>query len=850
MILLRLISWPYVRRHGLRTALTITGIVLGVAVFVAMNAANQSMVLAFSNTVDRIAGRTELQISAGETGFPEAVLEQVQAASSVRVAVPVIEAVVRTNLPGHGNLLVLGVDLTGDRTLRGYEFESGDEALIDDPLVFLAQPDSIIVSSEFARRHGAGLGSQVPLGTVDGDKHVTIRGIMKPAGLASAFGGNLAVMDIYAAQRMFGRGQTFDRIDLALVPGRTIAEGRRELETRLGPGFQVDPPSSRGQQFEAMIASYSLMMGASSLLALFIGIFIIYNAFAIAVTQRRSEIGIMRALGASQSQIRRLFLGESLMMGLAGSVVGVLAGVLLARGVAASTSALVSDVFGTARDTSPIEIDLALLATAMVIGVTTSVVAALIPSQAAARADPVQALQKGTYQSLSARAHGMRVWVAAALVVASGGLLLGTGTRPLFYVSYLLVIGAALLLVPLLSQGLAKSIRPLLKQLRPVEGTLAVDSLIASPRRTSATVAALTLSVALVIAFGGMARASYASITDWLNGVINPDLFVTPAPTVVDRTMRFPSSMISELASIPGIRRVQPVRQARIIFRELPVMLVAVELSSIRETTRVRAVAGNVSDMFRSASQGQGLMVSENLAELHRLRHGELIELAAPGGLISLPIVGVIVDYSDQQGAILIDRSVFQRYWRDDSVNVFRVYLQAGAALDDVKERILNRYAGTRQVFVLNNEDLREYILGITNQWFQMTYVQVAVAVIVAILGIVNTLTVSITDRRRELGILRAVGAVQQQVRLTIWIEALSTAALGIALGCALGALNLSYVLEMVRQDVAGIRLAYQFPAAIALLTGSVILCAAFLAALWPAASAAKGSLVEALEYE
>jgi len=850
MILLKLISWPYVRRHALRTVLTVTGIVLGVAVFVAMNAANQGMLLAFSSTVDRIAGKTELQVSAGETGFPESVLEQVQAASSVRVAVPVIEGVVRTNFPEQGSLLVLGVDLTGDRTLRSYEFESGDDAVIDDPLVFLAQPDSIIVSSEFARRNGVGLGSQVPLGTIDGDKRVTIRGVMKPAGLASAFGGNLAVMDIYAAQRMFGRGRTFDRIDVALSSERTIAEGERELETLLGPGFQVTPPWSRGRQFEAMIASYSLMMGASSLFALFIGMFIIYNAFAIAVTQRRSEIGILRALGASQSQIRWLFLGESLVMGLAGSAGGIAAGVLLARGVAASTAALVRDVFGASQPTGPVPIEPALLAIAVLMGVATSLVAALIPSRAAARADPVQALQKGTYQSLSAGAHRTRVWLAAVLGMASGSLLLTGASRTLFYVSYILMIAAALLLVPLLSVGLAKLIRPLLRLVRPIEGALAADSVIGAPRRTSATVAALMLSVALVVAFGGMARASYGSITDWLNDVINPDLFVTPAPTVVDRTMRFPSAMISELASIPGIRRVQPVRQARIMFRGFPVMLVAVDLSSIRETTTVRAVAGDVSDMFRSSSEGQGLIVSENLAELHRLRRGELIELAAPSGLIRLPIVGIIVDYSDQQGAILIDRALFQRYWRDDSVNVFRVYVQAGATVPDVKRRIVERYAGTRQVFVLNNQDLRDYILGITNQWFQMTYVQVAVAVLVAILGIVNTLTVSISDRRRELGILRAVGGLRLQIRLTIWMEALSTAAVGVGLGCALGALNLSYVLEMVRQDVAGMRLDYRFPTAIALLAGSVILCAALLAALWPAASASKGSLVEALEYE
>jgi putative ABC transport system permease protein len=242
--------------------------------------------------------------------------------------------------------------------------------------------------------------------------------------------------------------------------------------------------------------------------------------------------------------------------------------------------------------------------------------------------------------------------------------------------------------------------------------------------------------------------------------------------------------------------------------------------------------------------------VSDNFAQLRRLKVGDLLELPAPAGVIRLPIVGVIVDYSDQQGSILIDRAVFQRYWNDDSVNFFRVYLASGASLADVKRRILERFAGRRQVFVLNNGELRDYILKIATQWFALTYVQVAVATLIAVLGIVNMLTVSITDRRRELGVLRAVGASNNQIRRTIWMEALCTSALGLALGYALGAINLYYALEIVRQDVAGMRLDYEFPIGVALAVMPVMLAAAFVAALWPAESAVRGSLVEALEYE
>jgi putative ABC transport system permease protein len=244
------------------------------------------------------------------------------------------------------------------------------------------------------------------------------------------------------------------------------------------------------------------------------------------------------------------------------------------------------------------------------------------------------------------------------------------------------------------------------------------------------------------------------------------------------------------------------------------------------------------------------LMVSDNLARLQHLTLGETLEIAAPNGLIRLPIVGIVVDYSDQQGTILMDRSVFSRYWHDDSVNIFRLYLQPGVQVPAVRSRILTHFEGRRQVFVLTNAELKGYILKITDQWFSLTSVQVAVAVLVAILGIVNTLTVSITDRRRELGVLRAVGALHGQVRRTIWIEALSIGTLGLVLGFALGAINLYYTLQVVEHDIGGMRLDYTFPFRIAALLVPTMLGASFIAAIWPAESAVHGSLVEALEYE
>ncbi|HWR54343.1 MAG TPA: FtsX-like permease family protein [Bryobacteraceae bacterium] len=849
MILLRLLSWPYLRKHALRWTLTVAGIVLGVAVFVAMHSANQSVFAAFDRTVDRIAGKTQLQVWAGDFGFPEEVLEKVQSVREVDVAVPVIEASGETGLKGQGNLLILGTDMTGDQSLRDYDLEDGDAAVIDDPLVFLAQPDSIMLSREFADRNGIKAGDRLPMKTMAGDKLFTVRGIMKAGGMAKAFGGNLAIMDIYAVQKVFGRGQRFDRIDVGVKEGVPIEQAQQAIRKAVGPGFEVEPPQARCEHFESMLRQYQVMVNVTSLFALIIGMFIIYNAFSIAVTQRRSEVGILRALGATRRQIRALFLGESAVAGLAGSLLGVAAGVLMARGIAKYIGALTASIYGVAQQVDDVDIEPWVLASAIVLGVATSMVAAFIPARNAARVDPVQALQKGKYQVLSEGEN--RVRTGAAMVTAAGAAaLLAFGhSRIGFYAGYALALLTALLLAPTLALLVARALRQPLKWLRPVEGALAADSLLQAPRRTSATVSALMLSLAMVIGFGGMSRSFFVSVTDWMDSVLNPDFFLTGSESIAQRAFSFPGSMGAEVESVPGVDQAQMVRSARVLYKGTPVMVVAVEADKLGRKVKRKPLAGDPNEMYRLTAAGAGALVSDSFANLRSVRLGDPVELPTPRGILRLPVVGITRDYSDQQGTVLLDRGVYKRWWDDDTANIIRVYVKPGANKAEVRQAILDRFSKGRRLFILSNAEVKTEILRLTDQWFGMTYNQVAVAVLVAVLGIVNTLMVSITDRRRELGVLQAVGAMRNQIRHTVWLEALAIGVVGLVLGFALGAVNLHYTLGIV-QDVGGMRTDYIFPMNVALTMIPVILGAAFIAALWPAETTVRGSLMEALEYE
>ena len=244
------------------------------------------------------------------------------------------------------------------------------------------------------------------------------------------------------------------------------------------------------------------------------------------------------------------------------------------------------------------------------------------------------------------------------------------------------------------------------------------------------------------------------------------------------------------------------------------------------------------------------MLVAETLANMDNLRLGDMLEIPTPTKPLRLPVVGVVRDYSNQLGSIFLERKTYVRYFEDDTVDIFRVYLKPGVSAEDVRAAIIERMGKQRRLFVLLNRDVRDYVLKLTDQWLGMTYLQVIVAVIVAVLGIVNTLTVSIADRRRELGVLRAVGGLRAQIRGAVWLEAAAIGAIGLPLGIGIGAIMLYYELQVIERDFTGMVLDYIFPVGIVAVLVPVIMAAALGSAILPAERAVRGSLVEALEYE
>jgi putative ABC transport system permease protein len=485
-------------------------------------------------------------------------------------------------------------------------------------------------------------------------------------------------------------------------------------------------------------------------------------------------------------------------------------------------------------------------------GILTSLAGAVLPARRAAKVDPLEALHLGAFQVNVEKRAVLRHGLTASLFVFAIIALTRGDAGQWSYAGFFAIIAGAALLVPAATFQLMRMVVPLLSVLPRAEGYFVAENLMRAPRRTSSAVTTLMLSVAMAITISGTAVSAMDLLTVLLEVTMNAPLFVASSSNIMARSIRFPAAMKAEIESIEGVEEAQAMRTLLIPFRNAMTMLQVTDTKRFAARTPGRKiVAGDAHEMLREASEGRGVIVSENLATLYRLHIRDKVQLPTPSGLVlALPVVGVVREFAGQEGSISIDQSVFHQYWKDDGVDYFRVFLKPGNAADVVKERIDQAIGPPRKAVVLRNQELKAYFTTLTQRWFDMAYVPVVLAVLVAVFGIVNTLIASITERRKEFAVIRAIGGLGHQIRTMVWLEALATGFIGTVAGLALGAITLLGQLQVTRRDVNGFNVDYRYPVHFALILVPVLLVSALAAGFIPGEFAVRSALLESIEYE
>jgi putative ABC transport system permease protein len=850
---LRFFRWHvlrYIAHHRLLALLNILSVALGVAVYLAIQIANHSANRAFAAAIDVVAGKAELQITRAGQGLPDATLPAVAALPEIAAATPLVRGFVSLpDMPGE-YLQILGLDIFTNIPFRTFELTDFTAGQFDIQK-WLAGPNVIAVSEDFARSHQLRAGDTLRAQVNGADRMLQVGFVLRGGGPAGA-DAHLAAMDIGWAQELFAERSVLNAIQLRLTDPRQKDSAIASLRSVLPADARITTPAQRGQQVANMLGGFQLNLTAMSLVSLLVGMFLIYNTVSASVVRRRHEIGILRSLGATRNEVRALFLSEAVALGGVGALLGLAGGVLLARLLVGTVSKTISSLY-ILLSVRHVAITPWMLISAALLGLLSVIVAAWLPAAAAAKMDPVRALRAGSIIEQSADLSPIWFWAGLLFLGVSAGLsylALATGPAWLGFGAAFFVLGGFSLVVPEITVAFSAAFARLSRSgLRGwVEANLAAANVARSLLRNSVTIAALAAAVAMAIGVSVMVFSFRRTVESWIDQTLIADLFIAPASNeIVGPSSFIPPAAIQFLGAQPAVATVDTFRAA-----ELPMGQQTIAVAVVRGTAqrRLRFLRGDDARIMQRFLNEECVLVSESFARRYRVRDGRMLELTTPEGKRRFPIAGTFYDYTRDQGVVYMNARTFVHYWKDDRINSVAVYLKPQASANALTTKFRAEFNRSGQFLILSNGALRTRVFEIFDQTFAVTYVLRTIAVIVAIVGICLTLTTLITERSRELGVLRALGASVGQLRKLLLWESAMIGLLAAIVGLASG-LCLSLVLTgVINRAFFGWTIQLAFPWGSLAITPVWIIAAAILAGILPAWRAGRLIVANALREE
>jgi putative ABC transport system permease protein len=858
--LFRFLSIRYWLRHRGGFLLASLGVALGIAVFVAVQVANHSVLAAFSASLDAVTGKANLQIRGGGRGLPEELFARLRLRDDpdIEASAPILARTLYSPKI-KTSLLVMGVDLFSEAGFRDYDLAAPDASApnsqeIGGALRLLTDPRAIAISAEVARAHGLKTGDTLPFFIGSRRRDFTIVNVIGAQSLSRAYGGDFAILDIATAQEAFGQLGVLSRIDLRVREDK-LPEVAARLRKMAPPDAIVQRPAQRGAQVAQMLAAFQLNLLALSCIAVFVGAFLIYNAIASAVVRRRAEVGILRAIGAGQAQIKRLFLLEAAAIGLIGSIAGLLLGVLMARFALGAVSTTVSQLY-IAVKAREIVVPLWLCWGAPLGGTVLAVISAWPAAAEAAATSPRAAMTGATLHQAAAR------WAAP---MAGGGLFMlllalllsqpaATQSTPYagFGASFFILAGFALLtpLGTLWGGRLAQSVAG---ALFGIEGALAGASLQRALSRSSLAIAALMVSLAMTMGLSIMVRSFRATVADWVDNTISADLFVAPAIGFDgDAVSGLPHEVVTFAQALPGVRAIDTLRSTETEIKNQPVQILANELPSLQSGNRhlrfVATVRGEAAAL-RDFRENRAILVSERLSNLLQVRAGDVLPLATPRGQEAFRVAGVFLDYNPNS-ILYMPRPLYEKYWRDDGVDGLALYLEPAAPVAAVQAKFEKKFAARYQLALLPNREVRAQVFDTFDQTFAVTYALQLITVLVAAVGIFDILIALLLERRRELAMLRAVGASPAQIARMTYVEFGLIGLFAWVIGVAAGLCLAWQLIFVINRQFFGWTIFWTLPPSVLWQALALALIAAIGAGVLPVRAAIQSSPAAALHAE
>lgn len=839
MIVLLRLARRYIARRFLQSLLFVVGVALGVAMVIAIDLANSSASRAFDLSTESITGRATHQVLGGPAGLSTDIYTTLRVDLGLRAVAPVVSEYVRAVNLGDQPLRLLGIEPFAEPPFRDYltEIEVAGENLnaFEALNTFIAEPNTILISQPLAQRFGIRTGDIVTLRPGDARVDVRVVGLLQPADRVSAQAlDDLLLTDIATAQEIVGRPGYLSHIDLILPERYDTAQ----IEQALPQGVRLTATQEANSTLAQMTAAFELNLQALSLLALTVGVFLIYNTVTFSVVQRRPVIGTLRALGATRRQIFALILGEAFLLGLVGTIFGLGLGIIFGRGAVGLVSQTISDLYFTVN-VQGVVVQPGTLLKGALIGLAASVIAAFVPSLEATRTPPAGVLRRSDVEQRALRRVPLATLAAVVLNVL-GYLLLQVPSQDViiaFAALFAFVLGGALL-TPAVLLVLMHLATPLADRVFGVLGRMAPRAVIRSLSRTSVAVAALTVAVSVIVGVSVMIGSFRGTVADWLATTLGADIYISPPLLTANRaTVDVDPAILDTLAQLEGVRRMEFVRSVNVTapdYPDLPPVNLSAASGDVGSGER-RYAWLNVPDAWEAMRAGQ-IIVSEPFAFRRSITpQDNTLTLLTDDGPQTFTIAGVFYDYSTDQGTVFMDYEVYRQHYDDPFISSVALFVDDAADVQAMIDELQTVVLVGSDLNAQANRELRAGVFEVFERAFSITVALQVLATVVAFIGILSALMALQLEHTREYGVMRATGMTPRQLwRFTL----IQTGLMGTTAG--LLALPIGLVLALVLVYVINVR-SFGWTMALDLQPGpfvqafAVALIAALLAGLYPA---------------
>lgn len=840
----------------LRTALTMIAILLGVAMISGTYILTDTINASFSQIFNQANSKTDVVVSGKQAigsqfsqppAFPESLLTVVRNTPGVASASGAIgdqAQLVGKNgkslgaVGGAPNLLFSysGSRFSQLKLVQGH-FPHGNEVVLDKDTV---------------QRNHLKLGQTVGVAGVGAVQQFKIVGIVKFGTVGSIGGASIIAMDLPTAQRITGKVGKLDQIRVVGQPGISPADLVGRIKARIPPNLRGSLQVQTGQQ-NADQTTAAIGQGLSALtnillafgaIALFVGAFVIFNTFSITVAQRTREFAMLRTVGATRAQVLRSVLLEALAIGVVASLLGLVAGIGLSKALNGLFLALGVDLPNTG-----LQLQARTVIVALAVGIVVTVLASAWPAVRATRVPPVAALQegfqlpKGRFSRFAPAIAGVLTIIGIALVVlgvfgsyssiASRLTVIGVGC-------FLLFVGIAML-SPVFIRPMAEVIGWPVARSTAITGTLARENTMRNPGRTAVTAAALMVGLAVV----GFVTIFAAELKVTADDALQREVAGTYA-IYNDQNLPIPGGVGAAVAQVPGVAGVSSIKvdSARIAGVG-DVQTNGIQAANFTKFYRFQWKQG--SDAVLSHLGPHDAVIDENLAKDHHLKVSSVLHVTTPAGTHHTFVVRGIYKHSQFLTDLTISYPVMAQVWQLPKDFIVLVNAAPGQNVGQLETRIKNALATRYPTAAVHSQaDYRKQQDKNINQLLAFVYVLLAMSVLVSLFGIINTLVLSIYERTREIGMLRAIGTTRTQVRWVVRWESVITSVIGAILGLVVG-VALAF---LVTAGLSSQGLEYTLPIGSLLIWVVFAMVFGIVAAAWPARRAARLDVLQAVAYE